>query len=312
MPTETEITEEKKESRTSKLIKLLIKIAVTILCFWYISQKIDFTKALKALTDAKWLLLFLSVLCYLISKIIAAYRLRIYFKNIDLHLPHWTNLKLYWLGMFYNLFLPGSISGDAYKVVILNKRLKAPYKKTSAAVLLDRFSGLLGLGVILSIYGVMVLTNNELHFLLAGGCLLAIVALYFFIRKVFPLFLPGFFPTFFWGIVVQAVQVVGLYFILSSLHIEADRQQWVFIFLAASVISVLPLSLGGGLGTREVVFAEGAIYFGLDPHVGVIISLLFYLTSVIGSLTGILFIFRDPLAGDKNKEPATSAGSPIN
>jgi hypothetical protein len=43
--------------------------------------------------------------------------------------------------MFYNLFLPVSISGDAYKVILLKKIYDAPYKKTTSAGLLDRFSG---------------------------------------------------------------------------------------------------------------------------------------------------------------------------
>lgn len=292
---ETDIPVEKKSSRTSRLFVLFLKIAITALCFWYIGQKIDFAQAFKALQDANWLYLFLSVVLYVLSKTVAAYRLNIYFNNIHLHLPAAQNLKLYWLGMFYNLFLPGSISGDAYKVVLLNKRRKAPYKKTSAAVLLDRFSGLLGLGVILCIYGVMVLDNRLYDTLLTGGCTLAIVGLYFAVKFFFRDFLPGFFSTFFLGVAVQAIQVMGVYLILAALHIDAGFQQWIFIFLSASVISVLPLSLGGGLGTREVVFAEGAAFFHLDPHLGVIISLLFYLSSVAGSVFGAYFIFHDPL-----------------
>lgn len=290
-----EITPGKTESKTSKLLKLLVKIVVTVLCFWYISRKIDFARAFEALQTANWTLLFLAVVAYVLSKLVASYRLNIYFQNIQLHLPQWKNIKLYWLGMFYNLFLPGSISGDAYKVVILNKRYQAPYKKTSAAVLLDRFSGLLGLGVLLCVYGVIVFDQTLYDIVLISGAALAIVALYLVVRKFFKEFLPGFWPTFFWGIVVQAIQVAGVYLILSALHIETNHQEWLFIFLAASVISVLPLSLGGGLGTREVVFAEGATFFHLDPKLGIIVSLLFYLSSVAGAIWGAYFIFHDPL-----------------
>lgn len=306
MSSDTEIVTKKQESNTSKVIKLLIKILITVICFWYIAKKIDFSQALQALQNADWLLLFFSVLLYILSKVIAAYRLNIYFKNIDLRLPQWDNLKLYWLGMFYNLFLPGSISGDAYKVVILNKRLNAPYKKTSAAVLLDRFSGLLGLGVILSVYGIIVLDDLYIDTFLIVGCIASIVALFLIIRRFFKEFLPGFLPTLIWGVAVQGVQVLGVYLILSALHIDTSNHQWIFIFLSASVISVLPISLGGGLGTREVVFTEGANFFQLDPHLGVIISLLFYLSSVAGSIWGAYFIFHDPLPKEK---AGISAGS---
>ena len=298
-----EITPSKKESKTRKLLILFLKVAVTALCFWYISRKIDFTKAFDAMRTASWWLLFLSIVAYILSKLVAAFRLNIYFQNINLHLPQGKNIKLYWLGMFYNLFLPGSISGDAYKVVVLNKRYGASYKKTSSAVLLDRFSGLLGLGVILCLYGVLVFDNLVYDAVLIGGCLFSILALYVVIRKFFPEFLPGFLPTFCWGIVVQAIQVGGVYLILSALHVTTGFQEWLFIFLAASVAAVLPLSLGGGLGTREFVFVEGASFFHLDPQLGVIISLLFYLSSVAGAVWGAYFIFHDPLQDPAKGKP---------
>src|SRR5215475_1935715 len=148
---------EKKESHLSKYLKLLLKIGVTTVCFWYISKKIDFHAAKEAFLKANWLWLLLAVILLILSKLFSAFRLNIYFRNINIHLPGWQNIKLYWLGMFYNLFLPGSIGGDAYKVILLTKKYSIPYKKTAAAVLLDRFSGLLALGCILAVYSLIVL-----------------------------------------------------------------------------------------------------------------------------------------------------------
>src|SRR4026209_2683171 len=194
----------KKDSQTMKVLKLLLKIAVTILCFWYISRKIDFTKAKDAVLRADWWWLFLSVLAFAFSKFLASFRLNIYFKNIGIYLSQKTNLKLYWLGMYYNLFLPGAISGDAYKVIILNKTHKAPYKKTSAAVLLDRFSGLLGLGIFLSVYGVLVLNDPVFKLIVVIGTIFSILLFYLLIRSFLKEFLAGFIPTFILGILVQA------------------------------------------------------------------------------------------------------------
>lgn len=298
MQPEADIVPEKKGSAIGNLLKLLLKIGITALCFWYISTKIDFSRAWEALLEANWWFLSLAVLSFMFSKLLASFRLNINFRNINIRISEWRNIKLYWLGMFYNLFLPGSISGDAYKVVILNRKFKAPYKKTSVAVLLDRFSGLLALGIILSVYGVVVLDNTLYDAVLIGGALLAIVGLYLAVRFLFKDFLPGFWPTFFWGMAVQVFQVVCLYCVLTSLHIPLHQPEWIFIFLVASVVSVLPISLGGGLGTREFVFVEGARFFHLDPHVAVIISLLFYLSNVLSSVWGAYFVFHDPLKED--------------
>jgi uncharacterized membrane protein YbhN (UPF0104 family) len=305
MPPEADIVIEKKESAFKKWIKLLLKIIITALCFWYISTKIDFSRAWEALWQANWWYLLLAVLSFMFSKLLAAFRLNINFRNINLQLPEWKNIKLYWLGMFYNLFLPGSISGDAYKVVILNRKFNAPYKKTSFAVLLDRFSGLLALGIILSIYGAIVLDIWWWDAILLGGAMLAIAVAYLAVRFFFKDFLPGFWSTFLWGMAVQIFQVVCLYCILISLTgvfasngMAPHQPEWIFIFLVASVVSVVPISLGGGLGTREFVFVEGATFFHLDPHIAVIISLLFYLSNLLSSIWGAYFIFHDPLKED--------------
>jgi uncharacterized membrane protein YbhN (UPF0104 family) len=299
MSPEELIEKKKKESTGSRILKLLLKVAITVLCFWYITTRIDFSKALHALARASWPYLMVALLFFILSKVLSALRLNINFRNIHIHLPEWKNIKLYWLGMFYNLFLPGAISGDAYKVILLNRRYGAPYKKTSAAVLLDRFSGVLALGIILSAYGLAVLDNKLYHTVLITGSLLAIAGLYLVIRFLLKDFLPGFFPTFFWGLAVQACQVACVYFILQSLHIPVQQHEWILIFLISAVISVLPISLGGGLGTREVVFAEGARFFHLDPQLGVVISLLFYLLTVAGSVWGLYFNFHDPLKDDR-------------
>ena len=291
----------KKESSIARSLKLVLKIVITILCFWYISTKINFSEALNALFEANWFLLFVALLFFILSKVLSAFRLNIYFRHIKLQLSEWKNIRLYWLGMFYNLFLPGAISGDAYKVVLLNRKYKTPYKKASAAVLLDRFSGVLALGVILSVYGVIVLHNYKYDVLLIFSAILAFAGFYFVIRFLFKDFLQSFFPTFLWALAVQLSQVICVYFIMLSLHLPLSQHEWIFIFLLAAVISVLPISLGGGLGTREVVFAEGARFFHLDPQTGVIISLLFYLLTVIGSVWGLYYNFHDPLKDTSHK-----------
>ena len=286
---------DKKESTAGRIVKLLLKLAITALCFWYISVKIDFSRAFAALVRAKLLFLIIALLFFIMSKLLSAVRLNIYFRNIDLRLPAWKNIKLYWLGMFYNLFLPGAISGDAYKVILLNRRYSAPYKKTSAAVLLDRFSGVLALGIILSVYGVVVFTERLYDSLLIAGALFAITLFYVVIRFLLKDFFSSFWPTLLWGLAVQACQVVCIYCILLSLRIPLSAHEWIFIFLCSAVISVLPVSLGGGLGTREFVFAEGARLLHLEPQTGVVISLLFYLITVAGSIGGLYFNFHDPL-----------------
>lgn len=277
-----------------KLLKLLIKIVITVLCIWYISNKIDLRKLSGVLAVASPIWIIMAIGSFMVSKLFSSIRLNIYFRNIEIQLTEWNNIRLYWLGMFYNLFLPGSISGDAYKVVRLTKEFNVAYKKTTVAVLLDRFSGLLALELLLGIFWVIAFKGGYYSGWLMTGILITIPVFYFLIKIFFPYFLPGFFPTFGWGLAVQVFQVVCMYCILQALHIHTHTEQYMLIFLISSVVAVLPFTIGG-LGAREVVFLWGAQIFALDHTVSVMASLLFYGATVASSLPGLPFIFIDPL-----------------
>ena len=283
------------KSKVVKLIKLLLKITVSAACLWYVSTKINFAEVFAALKTAETRWLIAAFAIFIVSKLIASRRLNIYFRNINIHLPEWQNIKLYWMGMFYNLFLPGAITGDAYKIVLLSKRYTISYKKTTAAVLLDRFSGLLSIGIIAAFYSSFVLREKVYIYILISGAILSVPLFYFLIKKFFPDFLPSFWPTFFLGAAVQLCMLICIYFILFALNIDVNREAYIFVFLIAAVASVLPISIGGGLGVREFAMIEGAKYVGLGQHTAVLISLLFYIITVICSLAGIIFVFKNPL-----------------
>jgi uncharacterized membrane protein YbhN (UPF0104 family) len=286
----------------NKRWQLWVKLTVTAVCLWYVSGKIDFSRAGEALATAKWIFLAPAFLLFIFSKWIAAIRLNIYFSNIGIQLPQSQHTRLYWLGMFYNLFLPGSISGDAYKVILLTKKYGVPYRKTTAAVLLDRLSGLLGLGLLLAGYGFIVLTEAWFATGLAAAAIIAVIVLYVVTIKFFPDFKSSFWSTLLLGIAVQAVQVGCIYCIMAGLGIPASQSLYLFVFLVSSVVAVLPLTIGG-LGIRELVFLEASARSGLVQESAVLISLLFYLVTLLASLWGMVYVFRDPL---KVKDPLLS------
>src|SRR5215211_2861 len=95
----------KRKNSLRRFLSLLLKLLITALCFWYIATRIDFSKALLALTRAHWIYLLIALAFFILSKILSSLRLNIYFRNMGLILSEKINLKLYWLGMFYNLFL---------------------------------------------------------------------------------------------------------------------------------------------------------------------------------------------------------------
>jgi len=285
-------------SKTKRWLILALKVIITAICLWYVSRKIDFAVAATAIRKAQWLFLFLALVLFIVSKWIAAIRLNIYFRNISIHLPGPNNIRLYWLGMFYNLFLPGSIGGDAYKVIVLTKKFSVHYKKTAAAVVLDRVSGIIGLLIILSAYGSFILKEQVYVLLLVCGTLLLVITYYFFIRTWFKDFLTGFNATLMLGLLVQLLQVGSVYLLMQALHIPLNQHAYIFLFLVSSIASVLPLTIGP-LGIRELVFLEGSKYLGLVKETSVTISILFFLITLVTSAFGIIYMYRSPMDDKK-------------
>jgi len=281
-------------------LKLFIKLAVTGVCLWYVSRKIDWGKSFAIIQQSNWLWLFTAIILFTASKIVSSIRLNVYFKNINLRLSQSLNLKLYWLGMFYNLFLPGGIGGDAYKVILLNRTYQFSAKLLSAGVLLDRISGVVGLGILAVIYYYFVFHGANYSLLLLCALPVGIALYYLVVVKIFPSFVRGFWPTFWLGLAVQMLQVLCAYSIMMALQINTHQTAYVLIFLLSSIIAILPFTIGG-LGAREVVFLWGSntlLHITNDPT-PVSISITFYLITLVISLIGVYWVYNDPLKESK-------------
>ena len=301
----TSMEQEKKPAgRTGKILKLLLKLVVPVLCLWFVSGKIDWTSAREAFRSANPFWLGLAALAFVLSKIFAAIRLHIYFSDINVPIDQSSNLRLYWLGMFYNLFLPGAISGDAYKTILLKQWFQTPFKKSGAAVLLDRISGMVALVILLAVYGMLVLPERWQMILLLLGAMGASLALYAVVRWWMRDFRRSFASTLLWGLAVQGMQVVCIYAVMQALDIAASESGYLFLFLLSSIASVLPLTIGG-LGIREIVFLQGSALLLLPESKAVVISLIFYLITLLCSLPGYLYTFRSPL---QKNSPAKEPG----
>ena len=279
------------------ILKLFIKLAVTAICLWYVSKKIDWTLTWQLLQQSnKWWLIAATIL-FILSKVVSSYRLNIFFKNIGVDLSEKSNLKLYWLGMFYNLFLPGGIGGDAYKVILLNRKREQSVKLLSAAVLLDRLSGVVGLAILAAIYFSLISTQKSYSTSLLAAIIPALIVYYLFIKKIFPSFIRAFMPTLLLGLLVQVLQVLCAYCIMASVQITENHSAYIFIFLLSSIVAILPFTIGG-LGAREVVFLWGSNLFLLDKHQSIYISILFYLITVLVSFVGLRWVYKNPIGNE--------------
>ncbi|MEX0312577.1 MAG: lysylphosphatidylglycerol synthase transmembrane domain-containing protein [Allomuricauda sp.] len=283
---------------TEKLRKKLItalKIVVSAALIYFIFTKIQFEDVVQTLKKSNPLYLILGVLLVTLSKVLAAFRLNLYFHQIEVKITQLSNLKLYLLGMFYNLFLPGGIGGDAYKGYVIQKKYNSGTKRVVSVLLLDRLSGML----LIFIYSCVLALLLEqplfrtFNWVFALGIPLSIVVFWWLNKKFFSYSLPIFWKSVAYSAFVQLAQLICVLCILKSLSIELQTIEYLFIFLVSSIVSVIPLTIGG-IGSREVTFLYGAKWLALDANSSISISFVFFLITALISFFGIAYHFKKP------------------
>ncbi len=129
-----------------KILVTLFQLSVTIgVLYWVYHDPNRRAQMAEAIRNAEYRWVGLGILAYAVVEIAAAFRWHVLLKvqKIHLTLPRLTGL--FFIGMFYNQFLPGGTGGDIIKSYYLLK--ETPDKKAGAllAVVFDRFIGLVAL-----------------------------------------------------------------------------------------------------------------------------------------------------------------------
>ncbi len=273
----------------------VLKLLFSALLLYLVFTRIPFSEVWALLKASRAGFLLAALFFFALSKAVAALRLNRYFHQVGIPLSQGSNLKLYLLGMFYNLFLPGGIGGDAYKGYLLHRTYGTPGKKLAAVLLMDRISGLF----LLCLYSGILLAWQSIPWLepfrpWIGILLLAgLLAYWKAHQRFFPYLQPVFWPSLGYSALVQLAQLASVYFILQALGIGENQLQYLLVFLLSSIVAVLPITIGG-IGSREVVFYYGARWLELEENTSVGVSMAFFFITALVSLAGIVYHFRKP------------------
>ncbi len=134
-------------------IKLILKLtfALAIIAWLFKSGKLDFTLIGQSISNSyNWLY---CILILATQDAISGLRWRWLLKlNSDKEFHYISMVRITWIGLFFNSFLPGAVTGDFIKLLYvkdLDPKISKTYLVTS--VLMDRILGLMGLLCIMGI-----------------------------------------------------------------------------------------------------------------------------------------------------------------
>lgn len=100
----------------------LLNIFVSIGLLAWLAHRFGWKESLDALRSVPWFISGLAFLLMILSQIFAAHRLQLLLQVQDIYISYVQSLHLTFLGLFANNFLPGTITGDAVKVLALAQK----------------------------------------------------------------------------------------------------------------------------------------------------------------------------------------------
>ena len=269
-------------------VKVFVKLAITVAALWYVFSRLELQEVLGTIAQSKFLYLAGALILFVLSKMVSSLRLNKFLVSTGIHISERANMKLYLQGMYYNLFLPGGIGGDGYKIYLLNRKYEVRTRKIFWAVMMDRIIGVVALFCMAVVLFCFIPGMGKYAWYIWILIPIAISISYLAFRRFFPYLLSVFRISNLLSIVVQLLQLCSALLILLSLKVPGSLEGYLFVFLISSMVAVLPLTIGG-IGSREFTFMLGAQWLGLDLNLSIALSLLFYLITAFSSFWGIIY-----------------------
>lgn len=316
-------------------LKVIVTVALAYVVFRNIAQTPGFDSGdlSGVISHIKVWPLLVALLCLLVSTFTGCLQWKKLLETQGVYLSYFHVLRLYFVGLFFNNFMPGNVGGDVKKVYDI--RVQGGVDSVGAgltATFFDRLFGFffltllaLGVGSLFFIHDpaqrVFVLPSL---WAFLGFCLL--FAMIFsrrlgkLISKILSVVVPEKFIIRFermlerfrsfriwklWGklfvlsTITQILRVLVHYFCGLALGLDIAVSWYFFYIPLVALVSALPISIGG-FGPRELLAQSLFAKAGVPVLESVIVQLLAYLAGLLISLFGAVFFLLDN--GKKQKK----------
>ena len=308
--------------KAKPLIILLLKVVVSGGLLAYLLSRIHPARFLQTFATAKFSYIGLAMLVYLVTQGFSAVRWTALARPLGIKTPFKAMLRYYLIGMFFNLFAPGTVGGDVSRVYYLvrDEEMRAQGHSVTTvhatmSVLMDRAIGMVVL-VWLGAAGLLLFpdyavphTARVATFLLSLGLLLG--ALFTpLLRRLLPedghhllVKLRLMFRSYrtHWRALLEAALLsLVVHLIQAWIHVLMGRALdlnvpysfAIIVYPLVGTFAAIPISLNG-LGLREGGYIFLLAVIGIGNEKGIAFGLLLFLVVALDSLIGgLVFLLQ--------------------
>ncbi len=298
------------------ILSIFLKIGVSAVILYFLFRSIDLVAFWGTVKSVEpWTVVFVAAI-FIISQSISSYRWRTILKK-DVDVPYRKILSIYFIGMFFNNFLPTMVGGDVVKGYYIYKHTKKG-NIALASIFLDRYAGFFALMVITSIAlipGYKLISGTTLpgfFVLLIGGFFSASLVIwvgplhgwamkimgrihFYGINKKIDTFykvLMGYkshydilIKIFICSLLVQGGVIISYSVLGWGLGIDVPIGYYFLFIPLTTAVAMLPISLSG-LGLREGAFVFLFTRVGASQEQALTLSLMWFATSALVSMIG--------------------------
>ncbi|MBC7881555.1 MAG: flippase-like domain-containing protein [Anaerolineae bacterium] len=287
-------------------VKFGLKVLFSLLLLGLISRIIDIPRTAQVLTSVDARFLGLAIVVFAIGQGLNAVKWFWLGQALALPCSLGNYLRLYTMGMFLAIFLPGSMGGDLGRAVLLTRE-GLPGWTTTYSVLADRYSGLLFLLILSSVACLNVPAYSSLSpwlWALTGLVLLVWLLLGRGSRLLLPLLpkklksyaepIPGWekqlrnWPNLLriggGSLAIQAINWGVLLLLAGAMHLQVSAPALMTAYGLITLASLAPLSLNG-LGIREGGYVLLLKQVGVAGEQAVSFGFLWF---IVYTFTGLL------------------------
>lgn len=309
-----------------KKINPFLKIIFVVFIFYLILSKVDFILFYQILANAKIEYFFLMCLLWPVGLFISVLRWKLFLKKYGLNVSIKEAFNLYWIGSFFNNFLPTSFGGDGYKFFVLNNKFKNKKSKILSSIVLERGFGFFTILLFIVFFGLFFFGKifSNIFLLMTYFISLTIVIIFliylltsprFFIKKKFksPLLnkIRNFINTLgsfkergvitkaiLWSVLFLSISIFSMFLCFRAFDGKVNFFVLLFLIPLVHFSELIPFTINS-LGVKEGLGIYLFSLFEIKPEISLAVFLTSRLLLTLCSLTGGLkYIFTKVLKNE--------------
>jgi len=301
-----------------------IKTIVSVCLLGLVFTRVDFSQAWNQVKNLSLSFIIFALLYYTACQWLSCIRWQVVLNSSGHSAPMSGLLSSYFAGMFLNIFLPGALGGDVYRVYRVAKQTKDS-EVALVSVFLERFTGLaalsalallglppafkligrwdiilLFLACVVSLVGAVLLISSPQLLIWAepwlekfrlGKVAARFAKIQILLRK-FAQHRQALALSMGLSLLLQLAIVYYHYLVAQQLKIPISYLQLLVFIPIIVVVTLLPISLGG-LGLKEGLWVYLFSRIGLSAEQALLLSLVITVLSWLLSLPGLVILLLD-------------------